>query len=130
MPALIEKPLKNALQSLYKKAGESDGLRAILRDFYLRMSQDTMIGFFFAGKNITEIADRQHQFISRAMGASASYTGKPPAQAHEALPPILAGHFDRRLRILEETLQAHGLAAEDIRIWVEFENSFRSGIVG
>jgi truncated hemoglobin YjbI len=129
MPAPTEQPLKNALKSLYKNIGESDGLRTILRDFYLRMSQDTMIGFFFAGKNIVEIADRQHQFISRAMGASASYTGKPPAQAHEALPPILPGHFDRRLRILEETLRTHGLSAEDIRTWLEFENSFRAGIV-
>ncbi len=89
-----------------------------------------MIGFFFAGRDIHEIADRQHSFISRAMGALPSYTGKPPSQAHVDLPPILPGHFDRRLRLLEETLRDHGLDAEDIRTWVEFENSFRPAIVG
>jgi truncated hemoglobin YjbI len=58
-----------------------------------------------------------------------SYSGKPPAQAHAAMPPILPGHFDRRLVLLAETLAAEGLSAEDIRTWTDFENAFRSAIV-
>ena len=65
----------------------------------------------------------------RAMGATPTFAGKPPAQAHGTLPPILTGHFDRRLRILEATLHDHGLDSADIRTWVEFENAFRDGIV-
>jgi hemoglobin len=117
------------LKQLFVKAGGEAGLTAILRDFYARMAKDVLIGFFFDGKDTDLIADRQRSFLMRAMGAVPSYTGKPPAQAHENLAPILSGHFDRRLRILEATLKDHGLSVEDIRIWVSFENAFREGIV-
>lgn len=120
---------KPALKGLYERAGREPGVAAILHDFYQRMAQDILIGFFFAGKDIHAIAEKQKEFLLRAVGATGSYDGKPPAQAHGELPPILNGHFDRRLKILEETLQAHGLSDEDIRNWVGFENAFREGIV-
>jgi hemoglobin len=120
---------KPALARLYQAVGQEAGLTRILRDFYRRMAADTMIGFFFADKDTDSIADRQRAFLMRAMGAAPSYAGLAPADAHGALPPILAGHFDRRLRILEETLRAHSVPEEDIRTWVGFESAFRSQIV-
>ncbi len=117
------------LARLFQNIGGEPGLRTILQDFYQRMSKDILIGFFFDGKNLDEIAEQQKGFLMRAMGATPSYLGKPPAKAHEEMAPILAGHFDRRLRLLEETLKAHGVAAEDIRIWVAFESAFRDQIV-
>jgi hemoglobin len=120
---------KPALAQLYRNAGGEAGLTAILRDFYRRMAADVMIGFFFAGHDLDHIADQQRAFLMRAMGATPSYSGLPPAQAHGKLPPILAGHFDRRLRLLEETLRAHGMTEEDMRTWVTFESAFREQIV-
>lgn len=126
----VEIPLgKPALARLYRNVGEEAGLTRMLRDFYARMAADIMIGFFFAGKDTDHIADQQRAFLMRAMGAAPSYAGLAPAQAHDKLPPILAGHFDRRLRILEETLRAHGMVEEDIRTWVGFESAFREQIV-
>lgn len=120
---------KPALKAIFTKVGGEEGLRTILRDFYERMSKDILIGFFFDGKDLNAIADKQLEFLSRAMGGRMTYTGKPPAQAHTELARILTGHFDRRLRILEETLRDHGLDAEDIRNWVEFEGAFRDAVV-
>jgi truncated hemoglobin YjbI len=120
---------KPELKLLYSRIGGQEKLRDILRDFYRRMSKDILIGFFFDGKDLKRIAERQAAFLSKAMGATPSYTGKAPAQAHEELAPILRGHFDRRLQILEETLRDHGLGAEDIRTWISFEDAFREGIV-
>jgi hemoglobin len=120
---------KAALKTIYQKAGGEEGLRKILRDFYHRMSEDILIGFFFDGKDTDAIADKQLEFLMRAMGATPTYSGKPPAKAHDEIAPILQGHFDRRLRVLEEVLASHGLSAEDIRIWIEFESAFREGIV-
>lgn len=120
---------KPALKALYERIGGEKGLQAMLRDFYRRMSGDILIGFFFDGKDTDLIADRQKEFLMRAMGALPTYSGKAPAQAHDAIAPILKGHFDRRLRILEETLRAHGLSEEDIRTWISFEGAFREGIV-
>ncbi len=118
-----------ALQAIYARIGGEAKLRSILRQFYRKMADDLLIGFFFEGKNLDAIADMQAAFLMRAMGAKPSYSGKPPAQAHDELAPILAGHFDRRLRILEATLKENAVADEDIRTWIAFENAFREGIV-
>lgn len=118
------------LEELFAGRGGADaGLTLILDDFYGRMARDILVGYFFDGKDLKAIAAAQKAFLLRAMGATPSYSGKAPAQAHGELPDILSGHFDRRLRLLEQTLAAHGLDAVDIRTWVAFENAFRDGIV-
>jgi truncated hemoglobin YjbI len=126
IPLFLNKP---ELKLLWQHIGSEARLDAILKDFYHRMAGDILIGFFFDGKDVDTIAAMQKKFLMRAMGASASYEGKPPAQAHDKLPPILRGHFDRRLQLLEQTLRDNGLSAEDIRTWITFENAFRDGIV-
>lgn len=117
------------LKALFQRIGGEAKLALILEDFYERMSHDVLIGFFFSGKDVKAIATKQKEFLMRAMGATPSYVGKAPAQAHEELAPILSGHFDRRLRILEATLGDHGVGAEDIRTWISFESAFRDGII-
>jgi len=119
---------KPELKRIYQHLGGEKKLRAILNDFYERMSHDVLIGFFFEGKDLHAIASKQAEFLMRAMGAIPTYSGKAPAQAHLSLPPVLKGHFDRRLRILEATLRDHGLNEEDIRTWITFESAFREGI--
>jgi truncated hemoglobin YjbI len=125
---------RQGLSELYQHLGGSGTaetrLKTILRDFYARMARDVMIGFFFFGRDVDAIADKQLEFLLRAMGATSSYTGKPPSTAHEKLPPIRRGMFDRRLVILEETLRAHGLSDEDMRTWIAFENAFRDAVTG
>lgn len=119
---------KSNLAALFQKAGGEQGLQSLLEDFYERMSKDLLIGFFFEGKDLKKIAEKQKQFLMKAMGASASYSGLAPAQAHHKLPPILEGHFDRRLVLLREVLSNHGFSSDEINTWVAFENSFRAGI--
>ncbi len=128
---LLSKP---ELRELFAGLGATPELREtklsqILQDFYAQMAKDFMIGFFFDGRDVAAIADRQKDFILKAFGAKPTYSGKAPADAHHALPPILEGHFNRRLQILHTTLLAHGLSEEKAKTWVEFENAFRDGIV-
>ncbi len=128
----ISSPLplsKPALSRLYLSIGGEDGLGRILERFYFKLSHDPMVGFFFDQKNLEHIISQQKSFLMRAMGATPHYTGLPPARAHQKLAPILPGHFDRRLQILREVLTAHALPQEDIEVWIQFENSFRQGIV-
>lgn len=122
-------PLKPRLQGLYFFLGSEARVLAILKDLYRRLSADTMVGFFFDGKNLDAIAEKQAEFLLRAMGARSSYSGKAPASAHLGLAPILPGHFDRRLQILRQTLLDHGLPNEHIETWIDFENAFRATIV-
>lgn len=117
------------LKDLWQKIGSETRLETLLKDFYRRLAEDVMLGFFFVGKDVTEIALKQKQFLLRAFGVTPSYSGKAPAQAHNSLAPILPGQFDRRLQILEQTLRDHSLDSKAIQTWLSFENAFRSSIV-
>jgi truncated hemoglobin YjbI len=120
--------VKPELLALGKRLGE-ERIRAIVRKFYDRMTGDLLVGFFFDGKDIEAIAEKQSEFLLRAMGLRLSYTGKAPADAHDSIAPILIGHFDRRLKILDEVLAAEGLPESDRLVWIGFENAFRDAIV-
>lgn len=104
-------------------------LNEILEEFYLRMHDDLLIGFFFTGKDIKHIALQQGAFLLNAAGFADKFEGKGPSTAHLEMPPILSGHFDRRLVILRETLQSKGLATPIVELWVAFENTFRNIVV-
>lgn len=121
--------INRRLKKVYADAGGEEGLSKILTEFYKRMSHDLLIGFFFDGKDLAPIIAQQKSFLMRAMGAGNQYLGKSPARAHDKLAPILQGHFDRRLVILREVLKDFKLPAESIDTWVEFEATFRDGIV-
>ena len=120
---------RGRLSQLFEEVGSEERLRLILRDFYRRMKADILVGFFFEGVEPDEVAERQLHFLMKAMGQISTYEGKLPAQAHQHLPPILPGHFDRRLRLLEDVLREHGIAEAMIQRWIQFENTFRDPIV-
>src|SRR5437660_242372 len=96
-----------ALKDVFVELGGERKIEEILRSFYTKMSKDVLLGFFFTGKNLEKIILGQKAFLLRAMGAksveSASYEGPSPKEAHRKMPPILEGHFDRRLVLLRET---------------------------
>ena len=117
------------LRALIEEVGGPDRLSEILIAFYEAMSRDILIGFFFTGRDLARIASMQQQFILKAAGLIPSYDGKTPISAHMELPPILSGHFDRRLRILEDLLASEGLSDQSIEAWIGFENAFRAVIV-
>lgn len=104
-------------------------LNSILEDFYERMYADTLLGYFFTGKDLKHIAHQQGQFLLNAAGMIPKFEGKGPHSAHTALPPIWEGHFDRRIVLLRETLIHHGMAAPMVELWIAFESSFRNIVV-
>lgn len=121
--------MKERLESLFHYLGSPDEVIRIMRVFYAEMAKDPMIGFFFSGRDLNSIADKQSEFLLRAMGQTQSYRGKSPAQAHHSLAPILPGHFDRRAIILRDTLRAQGLPEAHIQTWMEFEATFRESVI-
>lgn len=117
------------LRALFLRLGGEDPVKTILLDFYRRMSRDLMIGFFFKDFDPDAIAMKQFELLWVASGFQPVFMGKSAYQAHLELPPILTGHFDRRLQILRETLEHHSLTPEEVSTWVEFENAFRGVVV-
>lgn len=111
------------------QAAQTEKLNAILVNFYKRMEQDAMLGYFFTGKDLVHIAHQQGSFLLNAAGMIPKFEGKGPHSAHTALPPIWTGHFDRRLVILREALVSHQVPAPMIELWLAFESSFRNIVV-
>jgi hemoglobin len=109
---------------LYDKIG-GEALRAVIADFYDRVFADPMIGFLFAGKNKHRLIQKEWEMTARMLGASeVPYTGRSMPEAH-ARSPILGGHFERRLHILEETLAAHAVDPEVRRVWLDHTRALR-----
>ena len=122
--------LQSLIQQVKKRASSPETfLDELLLDFYKRMSEDILLGFFFDGKNLEKISRAQKDFILFAAGETTEYSGKTPTSAHIQLPPILQGHFDRRLVILKEVLEDYEFKPDEIQIWLDFENAFRSVVV-
>ena len=127
--AKVKSPSRQELAELIQSIGGKTVLFSVLKDFYETMQKDILIGFFFNGHDLLHISEMQGKFLLMAAGLNSSYEGKGPSTAHTSLPPILSGHFDRRLIILKETLRKHSLTAKQVETWLRFEESFRAVVV-
>ena len=111
---------------LFAKIGEAK-LRAVIIDFYSRIFGDVMIGFLFEGKSRQHLIDREYEFTANLLGADVKYTGRPMRTAH-AQSPIFGGHFERRLKILRDTLRDHAVDADVQRAWIDHTLALRDQI--
>jgi hemoglobin len=108
---------------LYDRIG-GDRLRAVVDDFYERVFADPMIGFLFDGKNKERLIRKEWELVAALLGAPIGYSGRSMAEAHAHV-PITTGHFDRRLVLLEETLEAHHVDPDVRRRWLDHALSLR-----
>ena len=104
-----------------------DRLRAVIEDFYERLIADAMVGFFFADKNRQRLVDKEWECPARVLGADVPYTGRAMPEAHRAS-PIMGGHFARRLTILRETLDDHGVDSRVREAWLSHTEKLRATI--
>lgn len=112
---------------LHELAGGEPKLRALLVDFYERVFDDVMIGFFFKGKNKAHLVQMELEFALQLLGAGTPYTGRPIREAHAAH-RIMGGQFNRRTQILRETMADHGLPEACRQRWLEHTESLRSHV--
>lgn len=113
-------------ERLFDRIG-GERLREVLADFYTRLFHDPMIGFLFAGKDRKRLIDKEWEFTAGLLGADVAYTGRPIRDAH-ARSPILGGHFERRLQILRETLEAHEVDEAVRERWLGHTAALRSQV--
>jgi truncated hemoglobin YjbI len=111
----------------FELVGEEAGLSAILRDFLERVRRDVMIGYHFDGVDFTRLLQFELEFAREHLGGPGGYSGRPLHAAH-APHRILGGHFDRRLRLLEQTLEDHGVPAEVTQRWLSHSRDLRAQI--
>lgn len=111
-------------ESAFERLGGEAGLRAIIDTFVDRVVSDVMIGFFFRSVDLERLKQFEYEFAAAHLGDPSNYSGRPLARAH-AHHPILGGHFNRRLRILEKTLLDFSAPEDVIREWIEHNDRLR-----
>lgn len=90
--------------TLFETVGGEEGLRAIIERFVDRVFDDLMIGFHFRDASRARVKAKEYEFAAQHLGAEVTYSGRPLRAAHKPH-RILGGHFDRRLKILEEVFE-------------------------
>jgi hemoglobin len=108
--------------------GEAE-LRAIIDDFVDRLFDDLMIGFMFQRASRERIKRFEYQHAAEHLGANVAYEGRALSQAH-APHRIMGGQFDRRKKILENTLRDHGAPEHVIAAWLAHTESLRPLVTG
>jgi hemoglobin len=103
-------------------------VRAVLQSLYDKLFADPMVGFLFEGKDKAHIVDQQVSFTRAFLGGPHRYTGKPLPEAHAAL-PLLPGHFDRRHRLLEQTLLEQAVPEPVRSRWLRIDETLRSSVL-
>jgi hemoglobin len=116
------------MKTLYEALGGEERVRAILQSLYDKLFADPIVGFLFEGKDKAHIVEQQLAFTCHFLGGPHKYEGKPLPAAHAAL-PLLPGHFDRRHRLLEQTLVEQNVPAEVKRVWLTIDESLRSSVL-
>jgi truncated hemoglobin YjbI len=102
--------------ALDEAVGGFDALTALLDDLYQRLYADIMIGFFFLPHDRATLVAHQRDYLMAHLGTrQGRYTGRPLRAAHAHL-PILPGHFDRRHRLLIQTLDDHQIRPRPHRL--------------
>jgi len=116
------------MSSAYESIGGEDGVRVVVTSLYDELFVDPIVGFLFRGRDKKHIVEQQVAFTCSFLGGPQRYDGKPLPEAHASL-PILDGHFDRRHRLLEQTL-AHHRVPDDARIeWLRVDQALRSSVL-
>jgi hemoglobin len=113
--------------SAFERLGGEPVLRRVIDEFVDRVVRDTMIGFFFRSVDITRLKQFEYEFAAAHLGGPTRYTGRPLGQAH-GQHPILGGQFNRRLKILENTLRDLGVPDELAQEWLAHNARLRSVI--
>ncbi|MGF1511022.1 MAG: group 1 truncated hemoglobin [Myxococcota bacterium] len=113
--------------SVFEELGGTPSVYPIIRDFVERMRNDVMIGFFFWNIDAERLVQREFEFTARFLGADVPYSGRPIRAAHGSH-PIMGGHFDRRRKILEETLIDHGVPEAHREQWLTHVDRLRSAV--
>ena len=113
--------------SPYERLGCELGLKEIVDDFIDRVTGDVMIGFFFRAIDKVVLKRLELEFATTHLGGPVKYSGRPLKNAHSAH-KIMGGQFNRRLRILENTLKAHNVPQDIQNDWLAHNEQLRSHI--
>jgi hemoglobin len=104
--------------SHFENLGGEAVLRRIIDRFVDRVFDDPMIGFMFRNADRARIKEKEYEHAAAHLGGGVRYEGRSLRDAH-APHRIMGGQFARRMKILEETLDAFEVPASVKLHWLE-----------
>jgi hemoglobin len=104
--------------TLYDRLGGHDGIRAVVDDFYDRLSDDEKLGPFFEDADMERLRKTQTDFLCEAAGGPETYDAAPVREAHLHV-PFEPEHIQRAVELLYESLDAFDVPDEDAEAVVE-----------
>lgn len=113
----------------FERIGGETALRALISDFVSRCYADMMIGYLFKRADPARVKRFEYEHAASFLGAGTPYGGRPLREAH-AHHGIVGAQFDRRLRILEETLGTHGVPEDIVVRMLTHQRDLRPLILG
>ena len=116
------------MRTLYEAIGGRERVRAVIKALYDRLFEDPIVGFLFEGKDKAHLVEQQLAFTCHFLGGPERYEGRPLPEVHAAL-PLLAGHFDRRHRLLEQVLEEQQVPQDVRRVWLSIDTNLRSSVL-
>jgi len=114
---------------LYERLGGAAGVQRFLREFYDRLLRDQRIAGFFRDVPLSNLIRMQTEFFTAALDGPQAYSGRRLTEVHAGR-GITAEHFNIFCQHLLETLEAHGVAAADIREVVHRVAMLKNDITG
>lgn len=114
-------------QSAFTRLGGRTAVEGIVSDFIDRVVGDLMIGFFFKKVPIPRLKQLEVEFACEHLGADTKYSGRPLRTAHGPH-RIMGGQFNRRLRLLEQTLLDHQVPSDIIEHWMAHNEAMRAQV--
>lgn len=125
-PAIAESPRRDDLSATdFERLGGEVAVRAITDELLDRIFIDPMIAYLFEDKPKARIRTFEYRYAAEHLGADLRYEGRSMAEAHATV-PVFDGHFARRLKLLEETLQAHRVPADIADRWLAHNEAQRA----
>lgn len=119
---------EQAERSAFERLGGEPVLRAIIDRLIDQVFDDIMIGFHFRAASRERVKEKEYEFAARHLGGPGRYTGRALREAHEPH-PILDGQFNRRLRILEETLDEFAVEPSVREAWLAHSRALRPLVI-
>ena len=102
------------MASMFEKYGGFASVSRIVSTFYDRILESPQLAGYFENVDMRNLIDHQTKFIAQVMGGPASYTNEQLQRVHAAH-RIDQAAFEEMALVLQETLEDHDLAPEDVR---------------
>ena len=115
-------------ETIWNRYGGYSFVAQTVRDFYDRVLVSKALAPYFDGVKMEGLIEHQIQTVGAVMGGPYDLNAEALRRAHRHL-RVQQAHFDELAVILDQTLDNHGISADDKAVLLDAVESVRSVIV-